>query len=96
MSLGFTEILVIVSFVVLVFGAKRIPELAKALGRASREFKKARDAIDREGEELTGEKVDSEAREAGTGQPASAATAAKGHPAGPGSASSKNADVGGQ
>ena len=96
MSLGFTEILVIVSFVVLVFGAKRIPELAKDLGRASREFKKARDAIDREGEELTGEKVDSEAKAAGIEQPASAATAAKGHPAGQGSASSKNADAGGQ
>jgi len=55
MSLGFSEILLIVGFVVLVFGAKRIPELARALGRASREFKKARDAVDREGDELLGD-----------------------------------------
>ena len=44
MSIGFTEILLIVIFVLLVFGAKRIPELARALGRASYEFKKAKTA----------------------------------------------------
>ena len=43
MSLGFTEILLIVVVVLLLFGAKRIPELAKALGRASNEYKKAKD-----------------------------------------------------
>ena len=52
MSLGFTEILLIVVVVLLLFGAKRIPELAKALGRASREYKKAREELDREGREL--------------------------------------------
>lgn len=52
MSIGLTELLLIVCFVVLVFGSKRIPELARALGRASREFKKARDAVEREGAEL--------------------------------------------
>ena len=45
MSIGFTEILLIVIFVLLVFGAKRIPELARALGRASYEFKKAKSAL---------------------------------------------------
>ena len=34
MSMGFSEIMLIVIFVLIVFGAKRIPELAKALGRA--------------------------------------------------------------
>lgn len=52
MSLGFTEILVIVIFVLLVFGAKRIPELARALGRASYEFKKAKETLRSEGEAL--------------------------------------------
>ncbi|HOG50064.1 MAG TPA: twin-arginine translocase TatA/TatE family subunit [Lentisphaeria bacterium] len=52
MSIGLTELLLIVCFVVLVFGSKRIPELARALGRASREFKKARDAVERESAEL--------------------------------------------
>lgn len=42
MSFGWTEILVIVLFIVIVFGAKRIPDLARALGRASYEFKKAK------------------------------------------------------
>ena len=52
MSIGFTEILLIVIFVLLVFGAKRIPELARALGRASYVFKKAKTALSEEGREL--------------------------------------------
>lgn len=52
MSIGFTEILLIVIFVLLVFGAKRIPELARALGRASYEFKKAKSALSEEGREF--------------------------------------------
>ena len=43
MSLGTTEILLIVVVVLLLFGAKRIPELARAFGRASSEYKKAKD-----------------------------------------------------
>ena len=42
MSLGFTEIILIALFILIVFGAKRIPELARAFGRASYEFKKAK------------------------------------------------------
>ena len=52
MSLGLPEIIVILLVVLLIFGAKRIPELARALGKASYEFKKAKDNIAREGEEL--------------------------------------------
>ena len=48
MSLGFTEIILIVLFILIVFGAKRIPELAKALGRASYEFKKAKETLSEE------------------------------------------------
>lgn len=53
MSLGFTEIIVIVLFVLLIFGAKRIPELARALGKASYEFKKAKSTLEEETKELT-------------------------------------------
>lgn len=52
MSLGFPEIILIVLFVLLLFGAKRIPELARALGRASYEFKKAKNTLENEGREL--------------------------------------------
>ena len=52
MGLGFNEILVILLVVLLLFGASRIPELAKSLGRASYEFKKAKEGIIKEGEEL--------------------------------------------
>ncbi len=52
MSLGFTEIILIALFVLLIFGAKRIPELARAFGRASYEFKKAKNALADESQEL--------------------------------------------
>jgi len=52
MSIGYTEIILILLVVLLLFGAKRIPELARALGKASYEFKKAKENIAREGEEL--------------------------------------------
>jgi sec-independent protein translocase protein TatA len=42
MSVGFTEMMLIVLFVTIVFGAKRIPELARSLGRAQYEFNKAK------------------------------------------------------
>lgn len=45
MGLSTTEILVIVVLVLLLFGAKKIPELARSLGRASYEFKKAKDDL---------------------------------------------------
>ena len=52
MGLSLTEILVIFVAILLLFGAKRIPEIASALGRASHEFKKAKDDIITETEEL--------------------------------------------
>ncbi len=54
MSLGWTEIILIVLFILIVFGAKRIPELAKALGRASYEFKKAKNELSEEGRDFLG------------------------------------------
>lgn len=44
-NIGASELLVLFLIVLLFFGAKRIPEVAKALGKASREFKKARDGV---------------------------------------------------
>lgn len=45
MSLGFTEILLILVVILLLFGGKRIPEIARALGRASYEYKKAKNIL---------------------------------------------------
>jgi len=39
-GIGFQELLVIFLIIALLFGAKKIPELAKGLGQAMREFKK--------------------------------------------------------
>ena len=51
-ALGAGEIIVIVLIVLLLFGAKRIPELARSLGRAKYEFQKAKRELEQEGEEL--------------------------------------------
>ncbi|RTQ49572.1 twin-arginine translocase TatA/TatE family subunit [Hymenobacter gummosus] len=40
-NFGTTEILLIVFIIILLFGAKRIPELFKGLGQGMREFKDA-------------------------------------------------------
>lgn len=60
MSIGFTEVLLILVVIVLLFGPKRIPELAKALGRASFEYKKAKDILKKEAQGLTQDVDDSE------------------------------------
>jgi sec-independent protein translocase protein TatA len=46
-NLGMPELLVIVFVILLLFGAKKLPELAQGLGKGIREFKKAmRDTTD--------------------------------------------------
>lgn len=52
MSLGITEILLILFVIILLFGGKRIPEIARAIGRASYEYKKAKNFVQKEAEEL--------------------------------------------
>ena len=43
MHLGPMEIALILIVILLIFGAKRIPEIARSLGRASQEYKKAKE-----------------------------------------------------
>ena len=52
MSLGLTEIALILIVVLILFGGKRIPELAKALGKAQHEYKKAKQALENEAKEI--------------------------------------------
>lgn len=52
MSLGLTEIALILVVVLVLFGGKRIPELAKALGKAQYEYKKAKEMLQNEAKDL--------------------------------------------
>ena len=42
MRFGFWEIVAVVAVIILLFGARRLPDLARALGRSLSEFKKGR------------------------------------------------------
>lgn len=45
---GWPEIMIIMFFVLIFFGAKKLPELARSLGQSMQEFKKAKDEFQRE------------------------------------------------
>lgn len=49
--IGVPEILIVVLVILLFFGAKRIPELARGIGQGIKEFRKASDEIKKEIEE---------------------------------------------
>lgn len=63
-TVGPTELIILLTIILLLFGAKRIPELAKGLGSGVREFKKGtsgkgepdelKDEKEKKGEELPG------------------------------------------
>ncbi|MDD5729364.1 MAG: twin-arginine translocase TatA/TatE family subunit [Victivallales bacterium] len=50
--IGWQEIALICLIVLLFFGSKRIPEIARSLGKASHEFKKAKNEIMKESEAM--------------------------------------------
>ena len=47
-NLAGPDLLIILVIVLLLFGAKKLPELAKGMGQAVREFTKAKDEFERE------------------------------------------------
>lgn len=47
-TLGTTEAIVIFILILLLFGAKKIPELARGLGKSMGEFKRAREDFENE------------------------------------------------
>jgi sec-independent protein translocase protein TatA len=56
-SIGIQEILLILLIALLLFGAKRLPEIGRGLGKGIREFKKASRDI---GDKITEESEDKE------------------------------------
>jgi len=73
-SLGWPEILLIFLVLLVLFGAKRLPELARGLGKSLTEFRKAKDEFDHEirksTEELRAEKPAAPASESQPTKPA--------------------------
>jgi sec-independent protein translocase protein TatA len=55
-SLGPTELLIIAAVVFLLFGATRLPQLAKSLGQSKRAFKEGLEEADREAQKEAKEK----------------------------------------
>ena len=51
MGLGWTEIAVILAVAFLLFGAKRLPEMGRSVGKGLREFKKGLTAVSESTEE---------------------------------------------
>jgi sec-independent protein translocase protein TatA len=47
-NLGGPDLFIILLIVLVLFGAKKLPDLARSLGQSMNEFKKAREDIDRE------------------------------------------------
>jgi sec-independent protein translocase protein TatA len=47
-SIGMPEMVMIFIVILLLFGAKKLPELARGVGKSMGEFKKARDDFERE------------------------------------------------
>ena len=47
---GFWQILIVIALAVVLFGAKKIPELARSIGKAKGEFKKGRAEGEKEDE----------------------------------------------
>lgn len=65
-TLGATEILIILGIVLLLFGGRKLPELARGTGRALRIFKtevKAIDSDDADSSDTKGEEGDEQSQE---------------------------------
>lgn len=74
-NIGWQEMLVILVFILLFFGPKRLPEVAEAFGKSIRKFKSATQDASRE--------VRRELEDAGNGRPNDAPPANGGKPQGP-------------
>jgi sec-independent protein translocase protein TatA len=74
-NLGFTELMMILVIVLVLFGARRVPEIGASIGRGIREFKKNISDVDREvreplRESRSAERIDSADTSAQVEEPA--------------------------
>lgn len=51
-NIGFPELLVILLIVLLLFGAARLPEIARSIGKSFKEFKKGFKEIEKDVDEI--------------------------------------------
>jgi sec-independent protein translocase protein TatA len=58
-GLGIQELIVIFLIIMVLFGAKKLPEMGKGLGKGIREFKRATESAVAEEEETEPKKVES-------------------------------------
>jgi sec-independent protein translocase protein TatA len=59
-GLGGQELILILLFIIIFFGAKKLPELARGLGQGMREFKKAQSDLEEEFNKVMDEPVKKE------------------------------------
>jgi sec-independent protein translocase protein TatA len=52
-QLGFSELIIILLIILLLFGAKKLPDLARSLGKSIGEFKKGKDEYDHDSKKPT-------------------------------------------
>lgn len=58
-TLGPTELIIILAIVLLLFGSRKLPDLARSLGKSSKEFKKGMSEGSRDEEEEQDSQVQS-------------------------------------
>lgn len=58
-GLGMQELIVIFLIVFVLFGAKKLPEMGRGLGKGIREFKRATERVTEEDDEIEPRKVES-------------------------------------
>jgi sec-independent protein translocase protein TatA len=68
-NLGFTELMVILVIVLVLFGARRVPEIGASIGKGIREFKKNINDLDRDVRDPIRESIGSERLSAGETRP---------------------------
>lgn len=69
-QLGPTELILILVIILLLFGAKKLPEMARSLGRSSKEFKQGlAEGAEDEPDAESGEKAADADKAAGNGKP---------------------------